>query len=202
MDDAGGRHHARRAFRGCWLFQQDALNLRREQCAGQYPSRIERAGRFVAGSAPATSAVASSRAGRFIAGRADRATRTRRPSVPSTTAPAVSLAGFKPASVTFVSATQGFVLGAQTCTTGTCATLASTVNGGSTWTYVGAVPAAITGSNPAVSKVRFATKNDGWAFGPQLWSTHDGGRTWTHADDAWPGQRRRGVRRSCVRARG
>jgi hypothetical protein len=73
----------------------------------------------------------------------------------------------------------------QTCATGSCATLASTVNGGSTWTYAGAVPAAITGSNPAVSKVRFATKNDGWAFGPQLWSTHDGGRTWTN--QATPG---------------
>jgi photosystem II stability/assembly factor-like uncharacterized protein len=67
----------------------------------------------------------------------------------------------------------------QTCATGSCTTLASTVDGGSTWTYAGAGPAAISGSNPAVSKVRFATKNDGWAFGPQLWSTHDGGRTWT-----------------------
>ncbi len=27
--------------------------------------------------------------------------------------------------------------------------------------------------------MRFATKNDGWAFGPQLWSTHNGGQTWT-----------------------
>jgi photosystem II stability/assembly factor-like uncharacterized protein len=103
---------------------------------------------------------------------------TTSPAAPAT-APAVSLAGFKPASVTFVSATQGFVLGEQTCATGSCATLAATVNGGSTWTYAGAGPAAISGPNPAVSKVRFATTNDGWAFGPQLWSTHDGGRTWT-----------------------
>jgi hypothetical protein len=97
----------------------------------------------------------------------------------------VSLVGFKPASVTFVSTTQGFVLGVQTCATGSCATLASTIDGGSTWTYAGAAPAAITGSNPAVSKVRFATKNDGWAFGPQLWSTHNGGRTWS--EQATPG---------------
>lgn len=107
-------------------------------------------------------------------------------SVAATTAPAVSLAGFRPASVTFVSATQGFVLGSQTCATGTCATLASTVNGGSTWTYAAAVPAAITGSNPAVSKVRFATSHDGWAFGPQLWSTHDGGRTWVQQTTPGP----------------
>ncbi len=98
----------------------------------------------------------------------------------------MSLAGFKPASVTFVSTTQGFVLGVQTCAAGSCATLASTADGGATWSYVGAVPAAITGSNPAVSKVRFATKNDGWAFGPQLWSTHDGGRTWSHQETPGP----------------
>jgi hypothetical protein len=27
----------------------------------------------------------------------------------------------------------------------------------------------------AVSEVRFGTHLDGWAFGPALWSTHDGG---------------------------
>jgi photosystem II stability/assembly factor-like uncharacterized protein len=30
-----------------------------------------------------------------------------------------------------------------------------------------------------VSQVRFYNTSDGWAFGPQLWATHDGGRTWT-----------------------
>jgi hypothetical protein len=93
--------------------------------------------------------------------------------------PAGSLAGFKPASVTFVSATQGFVLGVQTCATGSCTTLASTSDAGVTWSYVGPGPAAISGPDPGVSKMRFATTNDGWAFGPQLWSTHDGGRTWS-----------------------
>jgi hypothetical protein len=29
-----------------------------------------------------------------------------------------------------------------------------------------------------VSQVRFADARDGWAFGPQLWSTHDGGAHW------------------------
>jgi photosystem II stability/assembly factor-like uncharacterized protein len=29
-----------------------------------------------------------------------------------------------------------------------------------------------------VSSVRFANSHDGWLFGPELWSTHDGGRTW------------------------
>ncbi len=114
------------------------------------------------------------------------ASSTSAPPAPPATAAAVSLTGFKPASVTFVSATQGFVLGVQTCAGATCTTLASTSNAGATWSFVGTVPAAVGGSNPAVSKVRFATKNDGWAFGPQLWSTHDGGRTWVHQTTPGP----------------
>ena len=40
-----------------------------------------------------------------------------------------------------------------------------------------------------MTKVRFANARDGWAFGPQLWATHDGGVSWhqlattTHAFD-------------------
>ncbi len=29
--------------------------------------------------------------------------------------------------------------------------------------------------------MRFADPNDGWAFGPQLWSTHDGGAHWSES---------------------
>ena len=104
---------------------------------------------------------------------------TSAPGGPPSGPPADALAGFEPASVTFVSATQGFVLGtSKTCTTSSCGLLASTSDGGANWSLVALFPAPISGPNPAVSKVRFATKNDGWAFGPQLWSTHDGGRTW------------------------
>ncbi|HTC71031.1 MAG TPA: hypothetical protein VK662_15780 [Acidothermaceae bacterium] len=94
-----------------------------------------------------------------------------------------------------MSATQGFVLGAQACTgtacgqgcaSGSCATLASSVDGGKTWTNIGALPAALTGASPAITKVRFATASDGWAFDPQLWSTHDGGHTWTEQTTAGP----------------
>ena len=30
-----------------------------------------------------------------------------------------------------------------------------------------------------MSTLRFADPTDGWAFGPELWATHDGGLTWT-----------------------
>jgi len=33
-----------------------------------------------------------------------------------------------------------------------------------------------------LSQIRFLNLNDGWAYGPQLFSTHNGGRTWTPVD--------------------
>ena len=34
--------------------------------------------------------------------------------------------------------------------------------------------------------MRFATASDGWAFDPQLWSTHNGGHTWTEVSTPGP----------------
>jgi hypothetical protein len=48
VDDAGGRHHARRACRGCRLFQQDAFNGG-QQRSGEHAGRIDSTGRFVTG---------------------------------------------------------------------------------------------------------------------------------------------------------
>lgn len=47
MDDAGGRYHARRAHRGCWLFEQDAPEFDRQQRPGHCLGSID-TGRFVA----------------------------------------------------------------------------------------------------------------------------------------------------------
>jgi photosystem II stability/assembly factor-like uncharacterized protein len=61
------------------------------------------------------------------------------------------------------------------------------VNGGRTWTAVHApaAPAAdMFQSSPppdAVGSVYFASESDGWAFGPALWRTTDGGATWRRA---------------------
>ncbi|MDQ1541714.1 MAG: hypothetical protein QOH29_2440, partial [Actinomycetota bacterium] len=97
-----------------------------------------------------------------------------------------TLAGFQPASVTFVSPNAGFVLGTQACATGTCTTLGATTDAGRTWAKAGVLPPALTGDAQGVRKVRFATASDGWAFGPQLWSTHDGGRSWRHIPQPGP----------------
>jgi hypothetical protein len=90
---------------------------------------------------------------------------------------------FQPSSVTFVGARTGWAIG-QAGTPGHCATqfctsLARTDDAGHTWQ---GVPAPLTGApdgSAGVGQVRFLNTEDGWAFGPELWATHDGGKTWT-----------------------
>jgi photosystem II stability/assembly factor-like uncharacterized protein len=83
-----------------------------------------------------------------------------------------------------VSATQGFVLGTAPCANPVCTSLVRTTDGGAHWAGIPAPTDALApATNPStagVSTVRFADALDGWVFGPDLWSTHDGGATWTH----------------------
>jgi hypothetical protein len=115
------------------------------------------------------------------------------PSPDSTAASQLSAAGsdapvpadFRPTSVTFVGPLVGAVIG-QAGTPGKCGppvatdctSLAGTSDYGKSW-Y--GVPAPVTGAprGPSgVSQLRFLNLKDGWAFGPQLWVTHDGGSRW------------------------
>lgn len=91
--------------------------------------------------------------------------------------------GFAPTSVTFVSATHAWVIG-QAGTPGNCysgdicTSVAWTANDGATWH---GEPAPVTGapSGPTgVDGIRFLDGVNGWAFGPELWVTHDSGNTW------------------------
>lgn len=110
-------------------------------------------------------------------------TTTTRPRAPvGTSVPS----GFLPGSVTFVSATTGFVIGIDTsCSAGSCVALARTTDSGSSWVALPAPTAgyvahgdSFTSTAPAVSEVRFADELDGWIYGPSLFATHDGGATW------------------------
>lgn len=59
--------------------------------------------------------------------------------------------------------------------------LRRTDDAGRTWRPVPTPPTVLTNSpypGAGVSRVRFADVNDGWLFGPELWSTHDGGAHW------------------------
>ncbi len=113
------------------------------------------------------------------------------PSPGASTSPAPSatpgaptpLLGLSPVSVTFVSVDDGWVLGSGDCPGGTCAAISRTADGGRTWAAVAAPNAAIVPApgqaNAGISGLRFADQRNGWAFGPDLWATHDGGATWT-----------------------
>jgi hypothetical protein len=88
-------------------------------------------------------------------------------------------ANFQPTSVTFIGTDLGWAIG-QAGTPGTCAnanpsictSLAFTQDGARTWR---GVPAP---STDGVSGIRFYNGQDGWAYGPELWSTKDYGNTW------------------------
>lgn len=96
-----------------------------------------------------------------------------------------------PIAVSFVSANNGYLLGItlSDCAAASASKIAvrRTTDGGLTWTALPSPPAPWGGVTPdgtgripadAVTSVLFADARDGWAFGPGLWATHDGGATW------------------------
>jgi photosystem II stability/assembly factor-like uncharacterized protein len=108
------------------------------------------------------------------------------PSPSSSTTPPPPVPGnFQPSSVTFVSAATGWVIG-QAGTPGTCAnatpyictSVAITDDGGQTWHGSHAPSAGLPSGPHGVTGVRSLDGTSSWAFGPELWSTHDGGQTW------------------------
>lgn len=88
-------------------------------------------------------------------------------------------AGFQPESVTFIGPHSGAVLGqlGSPCH-GVCTALAGTSDYGQNWYSFSAPAAAGPAGDAGVSQVRFYNWNDGWVFGPELYATHDGGKTW------------------------
>src|SRR5271169_975089 len=89
---------------------------------------------------------------------------------------------FRPSSVTFIGTQTGWVIG-QAGTPGNCATqyctsVARTDDAGKTWTGVPAPRTGPADGAAGVSQIRFLNGADGWAFGPPLYATHDGGHTW------------------------
>ena len=80
--------------------------------------------------------------------------------------------------MTFVSWQDGWVLGTAPCSSGRCLAMARTTDAGATWSSVTPPPTAFSPGR-GVSGVRFADLRDGWAYGSQLWATHDGGASWT-----------------------
>jgi photosystem II stability/assembly factor-like uncharacterized protein len=138
----------------------------------------------VLNSTSATSAANAHPAGRAASapsGRASTSSQAASP-VPSAAGGPVP-ANFQPTSVTFVGLDTGWAIG-QAGTPGHCATqyctsLARTDDAGDTWTGVPAPLAGAPNGATGVSGIRFLNLSDGWAFGPELFATHNGGQTWT-----------------------
>ena len=105
---------------------------------------------------------------------------------PARTGPAAAGPVPPPLSATFVGTFTGWVLGqdrpAGQCDLAAappCLVLARTDTSGASWRPAGAPPAHGPDGATGVSQVRFLNGSDGWAFGPQLWATHDSGHSWT-----------------------
>lgn len=89
-------------------------------------------------------------------------------------------ANFAAVSVTFVSLQEGWALGTAPCGSPPCTSLVRTRDGGKSWAGVPAPLAELSvGQSPGVDRIRFADPANGWAFGPDLWATHDGGGHWS-----------------------
>lgn len=113
--------------------------------------------------------------------KASTAQATASPTTP--TSSAMVPANFAVSSVTFISTDSAWVIGqAGTpghCSTQYCTSIAHTSDAGQHWS---GVPAPVTGppdGSSGVSRIRFLNNDIGWAFGPELWETRDGGQTWT-----------------------
>lgn len=104
---------------------------------------------------------------------------------PPSAAPPAAPPNFAATSVTFVGTATGYVIG-QAGTPGhcgppsayICTSLAGTSDGGKTWHGVHAPVTGAPQGPSGVSQLRFYNTSDGWAFGPELWATHNGGRSW------------------------
>ncbi|MGH9223772.1 MAG: WD40/YVTN/BNR-like repeat-containing protein [Acidimicrobiales bacterium] len=81
-------------------------------------------------------------------------------------------AGYGPRAVSFITPDLGWAVGAWACGAGSyCGAVVRTSDGGRSWVRVGNAPANLT-------MIGFVDARHGWAMGPQLYATDDGGATW------------------------
>ena len=92
--------------------------------------------------------------------------------------------GFAAESVTWVSASEGFVLGTAPCAKAPCTSVLRTTDRGAAWKGLPA-PVVSLGSvhestGTEVWGIRFASPSHGFVFGSGLWETVSGGEHWAH----------------------
>jgi hypothetical protein len=119
------------------------------------------------------------------------ATSTATSGPPEPASPSCAAGQIGPIDASFVSANDGYLLGITLKDCWADATsklrLRKTADGGLRWTPLTAPPAPWGGIVPdgsgrvpadGVTSLLFADARDGWAYGPGLWATHDGGASW------------------------
>lgn len=107
-------------------------------------------------------------------------------SPPSVTTPGYLPPNFQPYSVTWVSASTGWIMGPAGTPghcgahqdSAICTSVARTSDGGATWHGLPAPPVGGPEGLTGVTGLRFLNGAYGWAFGPELWATNDGGEHW------------------------
>lgn len=99
-------------------------------------------------------------------------------------------ANFQPTSITMISPSIGAVIGqagtpghCQNANPNICTSLAGTSTEGNSWYGISAPSTVAPDGATGVGQLRYLNLNYGWAFGPQLYATSDGGRNWTGPED-------------------
>lgn len=89
-------------------------------------------------------------------------------------------AGFVAQDLTFVTTQHGWALGTAPCGTASCTVQLVTTDGGTTWVRRAAVGLPTSCAlGDCVTRLRFADTRIGYAFGPSLYITNDGGAHWS-----------------------
>ena len=97
-------------------------------------------------------------------------------------------AHFAPQSFTAIGELTWWLLGPAPCVAGAggpCGAIIRTTDGGRNFTAVPTPQASLTTSasqGSAYSQLGFADNQNGYAYGPALYATHNGGRTWVHVN--------------------
>ena len=93
-------------------------------------------------------------------------------------------AGFEPQSFTAVSELTWWLMGTAPCSQPPCTSIVRTTDGGVSFVGIPAprAPWTSSASAGAVSQLRFADADNGFAYGGALFVTHDAGRTWRALD--------------------
>ena len=111
-------------------------------------------------------------------------------STPGVTTPGYLPPNFQPSSVTWDSRSTGWIMGPAGTPghcgahqdSAICTSIARTSDGGTTWHGLPAPPVGGPEGLTGVTGLRFLNGSYGWAFGPELWATDDGGEHWHPVD--------------------